>query len=60
MKSYREALLVIEKQHDTIQNMKYIRTLKANIKRGGASVSLVVTVILLFFVTFVVIFRGRI
>jgi len=40
--------------------MKYIRTLKANIKRGGASVSLVVTVILLFFVTFVVIFRGRI
>jgi hypothetical protein len=40
--------------------MKYIGTLKANIKRGGASVSLVVIVILLFFVTFVVIFRGRI
>ena len=40
--------------------MKYTGTLKANIKRGGASVSLVVIVILLFFVIFVVIFGGRI
>ena len=59
MKSYREALLVIENSMIQYKNMKYIRTLKANIKRGGASVSLVVIVIL-FFVTFVVIFRGRI
>jgi hypothetical protein len=60
MKSYREALLVIENSMIQYKNMKYIRTLKANIKRGGASVSLVVIVILLFFVIFVVIFGGRI